>query len=217
MGTADIFFMGFQERFQDDPVMVEKLMSILQAVIKNEIASCDAREQFEDLLGNPEYNDLLQLLLCYIPVGEVIPPDNFSVDGEDMENGDDEVSLVEPCPSIELAPSKSKEVQQKLRQNQYENQKYRRFSNEEKAQIIDGLKRFGQGTKNIWRRILGSYKFNNRSAVDIKDAFRNMKRAAWREKRLEMDQRTPSKRCPMDFTPFVPQYKDQALDNNVHI
>ena len=122
--------MDFQERFEDDPIMVGKLMSILQAVINKEIVASDARGQIEDLLDKPEYNDLLQLLLHFVPVVEVNPPDNFSVDGDELENDENEVSLDEQPPSIGKVPSKSLDVQHTLRRQHFASQKYRRFSSE---------------------------------------------------------------------------------------
>ncbi|ELP85020.1 hypothetical protein EIN_079420 [Entamoeba invadens IP1] len=49
--------------------------------------------------------------------------------------------------------------------------KKRRFSEEETQNLIDGVKQYGIGH---WKNILGSYKFDGRSCVDLKDKWRNI-------------------------------------------
>lgn len=46
----------------------------------------------------------------------------------------------------------------------------RKFTPEEERNIIEGYKRFGSN----WKDILAAYKFNDRTAVDLKDKARNL-------------------------------------------
>lgn len=56
---------------------------------------------------------------------------------------------------------------------------YTRFTNEEENMLMDGVRLFGVGN---WKKILTSYKFHGkRTAVDLKDKYRNMTRAKLRK------------------------------------
>lgn len=196
--------------------MIHQLISVLHKVIGNDISSDDARELFKNLLSKQEHADLLCHILRFVPnnletedmdiEGEIIagaeestPSDIFSADCENLHT--EEKSIDPEDASLELVQGSPKRKEQQ-RRCAFLSQRYRRFSEEERAHIMDGVRRFGMGTRNLWRRILCSYRFNNRSSVDIKDAFRTMQRAAWKEKKVIMDQRTPSRRSVLDFTPF---------------
>jgi hypothetical protein len=208
-----------QERFSSEPSMVEKLILILQRVISNVITSSIARIEFNNVLSSPEHHELLQYILKFVP-----DPENASnlYENEEMAEEDaaapSDVSITESIsPKDALSESYhsdpgtetkattqliSKIPSQPRQQHTSRSSRYRRFSDQEKAQIMDGVKRFGMGSRNLWRRILSSYKFDRRSAVDIKDAYRTMQRAAWKLKKVALDQRTPSRRSILDFTPF---------------
>ncbi|CAN8067005.1 unnamed protein product [Agarophyton chilense] len=55
---------------------------------------------------------------------------------------------------------------------------YTRFTAEEEAMLLDGVRVFGVGN---WKKILNSYRFHwKRTAVDLKDKYRNMTRAKMR-------------------------------------
>ena len=209
--------------------MVQKLMAVLQKVIAKTITSNEARDQLKSLLDKQEHSDLLQYVLRFVPSSpgtEVIgldveirsedeeqpPSERFSRESSELKMVGDDTSLnveagLEINPDVQNRPNPAK---QQPNRSAFASQRYRRFSEEEKAQIMDGVRRFGMGSRNLWRRIVSSYRFNNRSAVDIKDAFRTMQRAAWKQKKVAMDQRTPSKRSALDFTPFQPADQDEG-------
>lgn len=57
---------------------------------------------------------------------------------------------------------------------------YTRFSAAEEAQLLEGVRKHGAGK---WKKILNSYSFHRkRTAVDLKDKYRNMLRARERQK-----------------------------------
>lgn len=57
---------------------------------------------------------------------------------------------------------------------------YLRFTQAEQAMLIEGVRRYGAGN---WKKILSSYEFHvKRTAVDLKDKYRNILRAQERER-----------------------------------
>lgn len=57
---------------------------------------------------------------------------------------------------------------------------YTRFSRQEHEMLVDGIRKFGVGN---WKRILCAYEFHEkRTAVDLKDKYRNILRAEERER-----------------------------------
>ena len=213
-----------QERFVDAPDMVQSLISILRNVISHEMTSIDARKQLQTLLSKAKHNDLLQYILQFLPDSmnerelcgdEAIEAEEEAPPSEDLysdssymhhpfsNNQSDTTDLGKEKQEVAQSVSRGKSSTQPRRQRVSQSHRYRRFSDQEKEQIMDGVKRFGMGSRNLWRRIVSSYKFDRRSAVDIKDAFRTMQRAAWKKKKVVMDQRTPSRRSGLDFTPFT--------------
>lgn len=56
---------------------------------------------------------------------------------------------------------------------------YTRFTAEEEMMLMEGVRRFGAGN---WKKILNSYQFHwKRTAVDLKDKYRNVMRAKARK------------------------------------
>lgn len=75
--------------------------------------------------------------------------------------------------------SKSKAGRQKGRREWY-----LRFSECEQSMLLDGVKRFGAGS---WKKILCTYEFHwKRTAVDLKDKYRNILKARDRQKKVGM-------------------------------
>lgn len=61
---------------------------------------------------------------------------------------------------------------------------YTRFTSDEEAMLMEGVRTFGVGN---WKKILNSYQFHwKRTAVDLKDKYRNMTRAKLRKMNAAM-------------------------------
>ncbi|KAI0566073.1 MYB-related transcription factor [Gracilaria domingensis] len=62
---------------------------------------------------------------------------------------------------------------------------YTRFSASEEAHLLEGVRKYGAGK---WKKILTCYEFHRkRTAVDLKDKYRNIIRAQEREKRQRLE------------------------------
>ncbi|CAN8069977.1 unnamed protein product [Agarophyton chilense] len=68
---------------------------------------------------------------------------------------------------------------------------YTRFSALEEAHLLEGVRKYGAGK---WKKILTCYEFHwKRTAVDLKDKYRNIIRAQEREKRKRLERMGVSK------------------------
>mmetsp|Transcript_23014 Transcript_23014/g.33798 ORF Transcript_23014/g.33798 Transcript_23014/m.33798 type:complete len:83 (-) Transcript_23014:429-677(-) len=64
------------------------------------------------------------------------------------------------------------------------------FSEQEVENLIKGVSRFGHGK---WQKILTTYTFDSRTAVNLKDAFRVIERRNWKETEARLNLITPSR------------------------
>ncbi len=84
--------------------------------------------------------------------------------------------------------------QNKARQSRRKGRResYTRFSPSEQQNLLDGVARYGAGN---WKKILSSYSFHSkRTAVDLKDKYRNILRA--QERARNATQRSASSHTP---------------------
>ena len=193
--NARLLIRKIRERFFDQPQMVEDFITVMQQVIGGTVTTAEGRQRITKLMssGLDKKVDsdvgLLSHIMSFLPHQAPEPKRNDHADvGDDV--GDDF--------SVTSAEERTK------KRSKQPSDKYCKFSEHERGKISDGVSRFGLGSARLWQRIAGAYHFKSRTAVNIKDAWRTMRTTQWKTRRQELDDRTPSKRTPLDFTPMHP-------------
>jgi len=175
-------------RLEDKPELLESVLAILYAVIGNQLEVLEARQKMECLLSDESSSDLLHEALLFLPIH--IEKD-LEVQADALQDGIDEFSDDGRDRDIDLdervGGGGARHVPRK-----------RLFSDVELGNLVKGVKRFGFGK---WQKILHTYKFDSRTAVNLKDAYRVIERRRWKVTKSRLAEITPSRRGAFDPSP----------------
>lgn len=184
MDRAVKLMAGLKKRLVSKPELLEAVLAILYAVIGNHVGILEARQQMQELLSDIDHADLLHEVLLFLPI-----PEDEDADGQ--KRGDD---YSDDFVDEDLEESANFDGSDGARRDA----RKRPFSETEIENLQKGVKRFGFGK---WRKILQTYLFDRRTAVNLKDAYRVIERRRWKETKRKLDEITPTRRGAFDPSP----------------
>ena len=189
MALAVRVMTALKTQLSDKPTLLDLLLGVIHSVIGNQIEVADARLQIERLLSDPSHSELLADTLLFLPISSAASSDfrAETTDNEDAHFGPEYDDYDQ-----EEADKHGRDGREAVSGEGGGARRYKRrpFAGYEIENLVIGVRRFGFGK---WAKILAAFKFDDRTAVNLKDAYRVMERRRWKETKTELRLATPSK------------------------
>ena len=189
MALAVRVMTALKTKLSDKPALLDSLLGVIHSVIGNQIEVPDARLQIEGLLSDTSHSELLADTLLFLPISSETSSGlkAQATDNEETHFGPEYDDYDEEVPDKHGRDGPEAVSGEGGGDRRY---KRRPFAGYEIENLVNGVKRFGFGK---WAKILAAFKFDDRTAVNLKDAYRVIERRRWKETKTELRLATPSK------------------------